>query len=73
MREHQRITPAQNPNQVSRLVDYIGQHAIDSERQPIQSEEIPTVIDLVIEQLVWKYPYLDQVLQETLDELRYRD
>lgn len=56
---------------MSRLVAYIGQHTVDSEQQPIHSEEIPTVVDHLIQQLVLKYPHLDEVLQETLDDLRY--
>lgn len=61
-----------NLKEVSRLIAYIGQHTVDSEQTPICSDEIPTIVNQLIQQLIWKYPYLDQVLQELLDELRFR-
>lgn len=57
---------------VSRLVTHIQTSAIDSTQTPIRTEEVPAVTNSVIERLIWGYPYLDQVVQEELDELRFR-
>ena len=57
--------------EINRLLTYIGQNAIDSERSPIQPDEIPAVVNCLIQRLVWQHPHLDQVLQEILDDLRY--
>ncbi|MDX2244948.1 MAG: hypothetical protein NW224_30095 [Leptolyngbyaceae cyanobacterium bins.302] len=61
-----------NLSEVNRLIVYIRQHTVDSEQTPICSDEIPTIANQLIQQLVWKSPHLDQVLQELLDELRFR-
>lgn len=58
---------------VSRLVTHIQTSAIDSTQIPIRIEEVPAIANSVIERLVWGYPYLDQVVQEELDELRFRE
>lgn len=58
-------------NEINRLLTYIGQNTIDSERSPIQPDEIPAVVNCLIQRLIWQYPHLDQVLQEILDDLRY--
>ncbi len=58
---------------VTRLVTHIQASALDSNQTPIRIEEVPVVTNSVIERLVWGYPYLDQVVQEELDELRFRD
>jgi len=66
-----RTTTLQNLSDVNRLFTYVGQHAIDSEQMPIRPDEVPTIINQLIQQLVGGYPYLDQVLQELLNELRF--
>lgn len=57
--------------EINRLLTYIGQNTIDSERSLIQPDEIPAVVNCLIQRLIWQHPHLDQVLQEILDDLRY--
>jgi hypothetical protein len=57
--------------EINRLLTYIGQNTIDSERSLIQPNEIPAVVNCLIQRLIWQHPHLDQVLQEILDDLRY--
>jgi hypothetical protein len=61
-----------NLAEVDRLILYIQQNAIDSEQQPVRMEEVPIVAGLVLQRLVWRSPNLEQVLQEVLDDLRFR-
>ena len=58
--------------EVNRLLMYIQNRAIDSEGSHILPDEVPIVTNLVIQQLVWHYPYLDQIIQELLDNLRFQ-
>jgi hypothetical protein len=58
--------------EINRLLTYIAQNTLDSEQSPIQSDEIPAVVNCLIQRLVWQQPHLDQVLQEILDDLRFR-
>ncbi len=58
-------------NEINRLLTYIGQNTLDSERMPIQSDEIPAVVNCLIQRLIWQQRHLDQVLQEILDDLRF--
>lgn len=58
--------------EIDRLVHYIQHHAVDSEHTPIQPDETIEIVNQLIQQLVWRYPHLDQVLQELLDDLRFR-
>jgi len=58
--------------EVNRLLMYIQNRAIDSEGSHILADEVPIVTNLVIQQLVWRYPYLDQIIQELLDNLRFQ-
>jgi hypothetical protein len=58
--------------EVNRLLMYIQNRAIDSEGSPVRVDEVPIVTNLVIQQLIWRYPYLDQILQELLDNLRFQ-
>ncbi|MEP0915363.1 hypothetical protein NC981_00910 [Leptolyngbya sp. DQ-M1] len=57
--------------EINRLLTYIGQNTRDSERSLIQADEIPAVVNCLIQRLIWQHPHLDQVLQEILDDLRY--
>lgn len=57
--------------EINRLLTYIGQNTLDSERSLIQPDEIPAVVNCLIQRLIWQHPHLDQVLQEILDDLRY--
>lgn len=57
--------------EINRLLTYIGQNTIDSERSLIQLDEVPAVVNCLIQRLIWQHPHLDQVLQEILDDLRY--
>lgn len=67
-----RSTAPSNLSELNRLVAYIGQHSVDSEQVPITPEEIPIVTNQLLRQLIWNYPCLDELLQELLDELRFR-
>jgi hypothetical protein len=58
--------------EMDRLLQYIADRTVDSEQMPIQTEEIFTVVNQLMQRLVWSYPYLDEALQELLDELRFR-
>jgi hypothetical protein len=58
--------------EVNRLILYIQQNAIDSEHQRVRREEVPIVAGLLLQRLVWHSPNLEQVLQEVLDDLRFR-
>ncbi|MCU0548427.1 MAG: hypothetical protein MUC48_03680 [Leptolyngbya sp. Prado105] len=58
-------------SKVKRLLTYIQQTAIDSENTPIQPSEVSIVADLMIQTLVLQHPHLDQIIQETLDALRF--
>lgn len=57
--------------EINRLLTYIAQNTTDSEHSPIQQDEIPAVVNCLIQRLVWQHPHLDQVLQEILDDLRF--
>jgi hypothetical protein len=57
--------------EVKRLLTYIQQTGIDSENTPIHLSEVPIVADLMIQTLVLQHPHLDQIIQETLDALRF--
>ncbi|MGG6268536.1 hypothetical protein ACQ4M3_25430 [Leptolyngbya sp. AN03gr2] len=57
--------------EINRLLTYIGQNTADSEQSLIQPDEVPAVVNCLIQRLVWQHPHLDQVLQEILDDLRY--
>ncbi|NET33341.1 MAG: hypothetical protein F6K19_15195 [Cyanothece sp. SIO1E1] len=59
--------------EVNRLLTHIQASVIDSEQTPIRPEEVPVIANLLIEQLIWQYPYLDQVLQELLDNLHFQE
>ena len=58
--------------EVDRLLMYIQNRAIDSEGSRVLADEVPIVTNLVIQQLVWRYPCLDQIIQELLDNLRFQ-
>ena len=57
--------------EMDRLVTYIAQNTIDSEQLPIQPDEVPAVVNCLIQRLIWQHTHLDQVLQESLDDLRF--
>ena len=58
--------------EMDRLVTYIAQNTIDSEQSLIQPDEIPAVVDCLIQRLIWQHSHVDQVLQEILDDLRFK-
>lgn len=58
-------------HEIHRLLIYIEQNTSDSERSPIQPDEIPFVVNCLIQRLIWQHSCLDQVLQEILDDLRF--
>jgi hypothetical protein len=66
-----RTTPTYHLIEVSRLISYVSQHTVDSEQTPIRPDEIPTIVNQLIERLIWEYPCLNEVLQELLDELHF--
>ena len=75
MTQHSSFTSTYNLTdltEVNRLLMYIQNRAIDSEGSHILADEVPIVTNLVIQQLVWRYPYLDQIIQELLDNLRFQ-
>lgn len=53
------------------LLIYIQETAIDSEHTPIAPDEVAIVANLTIQRLVLQYPFLDQTIQEILDDLRF--
>ena len=59
-------------SEAHRLFQHIQQTAIDSENRPIKPDEVATVSDRVIHALVWQHPHLNQVIQESLDDLRFK-
>lgn len=61
----------QELSKVRQLLDYIERSTVDSEHGLIRAEEVSDVANLVIDQLIFKHPHLDQILQELLDELRF--
>jgi hypothetical protein len=65
-------TTTQSLAEVDRLLKHIQVTALDSEQTPIAAAEVPTIANAVVKRLVWGNPCLDQVVQEELDELRFR-
>ncbi len=57
--------------EMDRLVTYIAQNTIDSEQSLIKPDEVPAVVNCLIQRLIWQHTHLDQVLQESLDDLRF--
>ncbi len=57
--------------EIDRLLTYVVQNTIDSEQLPIQPDEVPAVMNCLIQRLIWQHAHLDQVLQEMLDDLRF--
>ncbi len=62
-----------NLTEVNRLLNHIESTAIDSEQTPVTPGEIPVVADAVVKRLVLGNSCLDQLVQEELDELRFRE
>lgn len=58
--------------EVDRLLSHIQATAIDSEQASITPGEVPVIANAVVRRLVWGDPCLNQVIQEELDELRFR-
>ena len=64
----QTVSPA-----LQQLACQLRKTARDSENQPITEAEIAPAIERLIQQLVLNYRYLDEAIQETLDDLRFRE
>ncbi len=72
MTQHLNIYASSCPAlEMDRLVTYIAQNTIDSEQSLIQPDEVPAVVNCLIQRLIWQHTHLDQVLQESLDDLRF--
>ena len=64
----QSVSPA-----LRQLASQLRQTARDSENRPITEPEIAPTIERLVLQLVLNYRYLDEAIQETLDDLRFRE
>jgi hypothetical protein len=58
--------------EVQRLLNYLQEQAVDSQKIPVTSEELPTLVICLIHRLILQNPLLSEVIQEELDNLRYR-
>lgn len=58
-------------DEINRLLNHIGQTAINSEKTSIHITEIATVANSVIKRIIWSHGDLQQVIQEALDDLRF--
>ncbi|MDX2243306.1 MAG: hypothetical protein NW224_21715 [Leptolyngbyaceae cyanobacterium bins.302] len=58
--------------EVQRLLNYLREQAVDSQKIPVTSEELPTLAMCLIHRLILQNPLLSEVIQEELDNLRYK-
>lgn len=58
--------------EVQRLLNYLQEQAVDSQKIPITSEELPTLAICLIHRMILQHPMLNEVIQEELDNLRYK-
>lgn len=58
--------------EVQRLLNYLQEQAVDSQKIPVTSEELPILAIFLIHRLVLQNPLLGEVIQEELDNLRYK-
>jgi len=58
--------------EVQRLLNYLQEQAVDSQKIPITSEELPTLAICLIHRMILQHPLLNEVIQEELDNLRYK-
>lgn len=58
--------------EVQRLLKYLQEQAVDSQKIPVTSEELPTLAMCLIHRLILQNPLLSEVIQEELDNLRYK-
>jgi hypothetical protein len=58
--------------EVRRLLSYLREQAVDSQNIPVTSEELPPLANCLISRLVVQNPLLNEVIQEELDNLRYK-
>jgi hypothetical protein len=58
--------------EVHRLLNYLQEQAVDSQKIPVTSEELPTLAICLIHRLILQNPLLSEVIQEELDNLRYK-
>jgi hypothetical protein len=61
-----------NLAEVQRLLTYLQEQAVDSHNIAITPEEATTLASCLLERLVFKFPLLDEIIQEELDNLRYQ-
>ena len=59
------------PTALCQLAARIG-NAVDSENQPITDAEASQVMDILVQQRILSDKYLNQVIQENLDDLRFK-
>lgn len=58
--------------EVQRLLTYLQEQAVDSQSIPITSGELPVLANCLIHCLVIQNPLLSEMIQEELDNLRYK-
>lgn len=58
--------------EVQRLLNYLQEQAVDSRKIPVTSEELPTLTICLIHRMILQHPLLNEVIQEELDNLRYK-
>ena len=58
--------------EVQRLLNYLQEQAVDSQKIPVTSEELPTLAICLIHRMILQHPLLNEVIQEELDNLRYK-
>jgi hypothetical protein len=58
--------------EVQRLLIHLQEQAIDSKKIPVTSEELPTLALCLIDRMILLHPLLNEIMQEELDNLRYK-
>jgi hypothetical protein len=58
--------------EVQWLLNHLRQQAVDSQKIPVTSEELPTLALCLIDRMILLHPLLNEIMQEELDNLRYK-
>lgn len=58
--------------EVQRLLNYLQEQAVDSQKIPVTSEELPTLAICLIHRMILQHSLLNEIIQEQLDNLRYK-
>ena len=60
------------PSALAQLVSHIQETGIDSEGTPIVMGEVHQILENLVQHLILNCPNLNQVIQENLDDLRFK-